>query len=156
MKAYGSFLGKGWSFPPTFEKNSATRIEMVQDEVDIEQSLQILMTTSLGERVMLPEFGCDLFSYLFAPISNTRIFFIKELITAAITNYEHRIELHEVYVDYKDYLNGIIRIGLNYSIIMTNTRFNLVFPYYKAEGTDIPQLYSRPTVKPIDIPDDND
>ena len=35
-----SFLGRGWSFPPTFRKEMAD-IEMVSKEEDIRQSLQI-------------------------------------------------------------------------------------------------------------------
>ncbi len=138
-----SFLGKGWSFPPTFEKSSTNKVEMVSNETDIMQSLEILMTTAPGERVMFTEYGCDVQAFLFESISTTRIHFLKELIRTAIVNYEPRIILNEVHVDITKYLDGIVRIGLDYSIEVSNTRFNLVFPYYKQEGTDIPQLYKK-------------
>lgn len=54
-----SFLGTGWSFPPTFNNISGT-VEMVSDEKDIFQSLHILLSTQLKERVMRSDFGCDL------------------------------------------------------------------------------------------------
>lgn len=138
-----SFLGKGWSFPPTFYNYGNKGVAMVQNEVDIRQSLEILLNTSLGERIMLPEYGCDLQTYLFESISNSKMHFLKELIRTAILNYEPRINLNEILIDHSDYQDGIIRIKLDYTIETTNTRFNLVFPYYKVEGTDIPQLYHK-------------
>ncbi len=119
---------------------------MVSAEKDIEQSLYILLTTALGERVMVPDYGCDLNAYLFEPISNSKTFFIQDLISTAIINYEPRIDLISVQIDQKDYLNGIIRLQVDYSIRLTNTRFNLVFPFYKEEGTLLPQLYLKNSV----------
>ena len=53
------FLGTGWSFPPTFQ-TSGKEVEMVSYEQDIKESLHILLSTSPGERIMQPSFGCDL------------------------------------------------------------------------------------------------
>jgi len=138
-----TFLGRGWAFPPTFHKQSAQPVAMAEGVEDIRQSLEILMGTVLGERIMLPDYGSDLQAYLFKSISNSEVHFLKELIRTAIVNYETRIELEEVQLDYSDYQEGIIKIGLNYSVETTNTRFNLVFPYYQVEGTHIPQLYRK-------------
>ena len=49
-----SFLGTGWSFPPEFNNMTGT-VEMVSNVDDINQSLQILLSTTLGERVMQPK-----------------------------------------------------------------------------------------------------
>lgn len=135
-----SFLGRGWSFPPTFKKDHG--IVMVANDEDIAESLQILMSTSLGERVMLPEYGSDLITFLFEPISVSRNFLIRELITTAIVKFEPRIELNVVEVDQSQFQDGIIKIVVSYTVRTNNTRFNLVFPYYKEEGTGIPQLYT--------------
>tara|TARA_Y100000782_G_C10183410_1_gene265122 strand:- start:2634 stop:3092 length:459 start_codon:yes stop_codon:yes gene_type:complete len=138
-----TFLGRGWAFPPTFRKNNAEPVAMVQDDVDIHQSLEVLMGTVLGERVMLPGYGSDLHAYLFQSISNSEVHFLKELIRTAIVNYETRVELEEIEIDYSNYQEGIISIALKYTVETTNTRFNLVFPYYQVEGTHIPQLYRK-------------
>ena len=138
-----SFLGTGWSFPPTFHNSGNVGIEMVENELDIRQSLEILLSTGVGERIMLPEYGCDLQAYLFDSISNSKIHFLKDLITTAIINYEPRIELNKLTIDHSDYQEGIIRISIDYTIETTNTRDNMVFPYYKVEGTDIPQRYQK-------------
>jgi phage baseplate assembly protein W len=138
-----SFLGTGWAFPPTFQKESAAVVQMASGEKDIEQSLEILMGTVLGERIMLPDFGSDLQAYLFKSISNSEVHFLKELIRTAIVNYESRIILEDIQIDTTKYQEGIISIGLNYTVETTNTRFNLVFPYYQVEGTHIPQLFRK-------------
>lgn len=149
MEKEKSFLGRGWSFPPTFYNYGDIGIEMVANEQDIQQSLEVLLTTSVGERIMMPEYGCDLQSYLFEAISNSKMHFLSELIRTAIINYEPRIILNEIIIDHSDYQDGIIRVKIDYSIETTNTRFNLVFPYYKVEGTHIPQLYHQQIVQDV-------
>ncbi len=139
-----SFLGRGWSFPPTFSKlGLASGIEMVENEQDIRESLEVLLNTRLGERTMLPEYGCDLHSYLFDSISTSKMHFLRDIIRRAIITYEPRIELHDVIIDHSKYLDGIIKIKIDYSIETSNTRFNLVFPYYRVEGTSVPTLYQK-------------
>jgi len=147
------FLGTGWSFPPTFHKENSLGVEMTSNEKDIQQSLEILLNTKIGERIMNPRYGCDIYTYLFESISNSRVHLIIEMIKTAILRYEPRIKLIKVNLDESDYLDGVIKINLDYRIPLTNTRFNLVFPYYKIEGTDIPELYKRQGKKPSSISD---
>lgn len=135
-----SFLGTGWSFPPRFEKH--TGIVMVSDEMDIAESLHILMSTSLQERVMIPSYGSSLTSYLFQPISASQTFLIQEMLTSAITKFEPRIILKSVTLDQSNYMDGEIKVLVDYVVRKTNNRFNQVFPYYQVEGTGIPELYS--------------
>ncbi|MDO5968964.1 GPW/gp25 family protein [Flavivirga aquimarina] len=146
-----SFLGTGWAFPPTFYKDNESGVEMVSNEADIEQSLGILLNTSIGERIMEPRYGCDLYTYLFDSISNSRVHLITEIIRTAIINYEPRIKLLKVNLDESNYLDGVIRISLDYIVPLSNTRFNLVFPYYKVEGTDIPDLFKKQVRNPKDF-----
>ena len=141
MKKEDSFLGQGWSFPPSFTKRGGAR--MVNDEEDVAQSIEILLNTTIGERIMQAKFGCDLKTYLFQSISTTRLHFIKELIKTALVNYESRIDLHEIIIDHAGYLDGIISVQVNYTVSTTNSRFNLVFPYYKVEGTSVPTMLKR-------------
>jgi phage baseplate assembly protein W len=145
------FLGTGWSFPPTFHKERSLGVEMVSNERDIQQSLHILLNTKLGERIMTPRYGCDIYTYLFDTISNSRVHVITEMIRTAILRYEPRIKLIKVYVDESEYLDGVIKINLDYRIPHTNNRFNLVFPYYKIEGTDIPKLFKKTPKQPTSL-----
>ncbi len=131
-----SFLGTGWSFPPAFDRNSGT-IEMVSEIQDIEQSLDILLSTSLGERVMQPEYGCDLKDYLFEPLNSSVIGYLKDRVENAILYYEPRIVVENIEVtaqDSIDLIEGNFTISLDYIIPETNSRFNYVFDFYKNEA----------------------
>ena len=93
-----SFLGTGWSFPPAFNKATAT-VELTSDELDIQRSLQILLSTKKGERVMQPDYGCNLDEMLFEPMTTTFKTYIREMVRTAILYYEGRINLNSVVVD---------------------------------------------------------
>jgi uncharacterized protein len=129
-----SFLGKGWTFPPTFNNVLGT-IQMVSDEKDIFQSLHILLSTQLKERVMRSDFGCDLSPLLYENITVTLLTKIKGIIENAILLYEPRIDLIEVDFSNSDTNNGVINIDIIYRIRATNSRKNYVYPYYLEEGT---------------------
>lgn len=147
-----SFLGRGWSFPPTFDPNIEYGVEMVDNTDDIKQSLIILFNTNPGERIMLPEYGSALNKYLFDSISNSRRHLIREMIRTAILKFEPRITVNSIDIESSadDQRAGIIKIKVNYSLQSSNTRFNLVFPYYKVEGTNLPQLYTQGVVESLE------
>jgi phage baseplate assembly protein W len=128
-----SFLGTGWAFPPTFTKNPC-QVEMVSDEVDIEQSLKILLSTRHGERIMQPEYGCNLDVLLFEPINTSLITFVKDLIEKAVLYNEPRIDLKKIDIVTDQVLEGLLLIELEYVIRSTNSRYNLVYPFYLKEA----------------------
>jgi phage baseplate assembly protein W len=128
-----SFLGKGWNFPPGF-LNNGKEVLMVAEEQDIQQSLQILLSTSQGERVMLENFGCDLNRFLFEEISQSLINGLSNLITDAILDYEPRIDVVRISVDESRESSGILLISIEYTVRSTNSRFNMVFPFYLNEA----------------------
>lgn len=124
-----SFLGRGWAFPPTFNKLNHS-VDMVQDEMDISQSLHILFTTQWKERIMFPKYGCDLSPLQFDALSATLITKLKAHIEDAILLFEPRITLLQVDFNNENYLNGVIHIVISYLIKASNTKNNIVFPYY--------------------------
>lgn len=135
--SFNSFLGTGWSFPPTFDAITG-RVEMVSDIEDIKQSLNILLSTSLGERVMQPDYGCNLNDYMFDSLNNSLIGIIKHHVENSILYYEPRIIAENVEVtaaDSTDLLEGKFTITVEYSIPNTNSRFNYVYDYYLNEAT---------------------
>jgi phage baseplate assembly protein W len=133
MNVENKFLGTGWGFPPSFE-NLSEGVEMVSGERDIKQSLIILLNTSLGERIMKPEYGCGIRNFVFQETDNSHMHVLKDIITNAILNYEPRVKVEEINIDTENYLDGVITIEIDYFIITTNTRSNIVFPYYLSEG----------------------
>jgi uncharacterized protein len=133
---YNSFLGTGWSFPPTFDHESG-QVRMVSDLVDIEQSLDILLSTSLGERVMVPDYGCNLDDYMFESLNNSLIGLIKHHVENSILFYEPRIIAEKVDVttaDSFDLIEGRFTITVEYRIPETNSRYNYVYDYYLNEA----------------------
>jgi len=132
-----SFIGTGWSFPPEFDNESGS-VEMVSGEEDINESLHILLSTSLGERVMQPEYGCNMDSYIFDSLNSTLIGIIKERVENSIMFYEPRIIAEKIEVttgDSFDLLEGRFTISIDYSIPGTNSRFNYVYDYYLNEAS---------------------
>ncbi|WP_024768085.1 GPW/gp25 family protein [Aquimarina macrocephali] len=127
------FLGSGWSFPPQFQKGG-NQVVMVSGEKDIEQSLYILLTTSLQERVMQSDYGSELKNYVFESINQGFITDIKNAVTDAILNHEPRIKVDAVTLDNTDPEKGLIHIKVTYTVRMTNNRFNLVYPFYVNEA----------------------
>ena len=131
-----SFLGTGWSFPPEFS-NTSKAVLMSVDEKDIQESIGIILSTRLGERVMEPNFGCNLEDLLFSPLDLTLKTFAGELVRTAILYFEPRVKVHEVDISQGDDLNGILLITIEYTIRSTNSRSNMVYPFYKTEGNNI-------------------
>jgi hypothetical protein len=130
------FLGRGWSFPPQFNFSFAG-VTMLEQEADIASSLEVLLTTLPGERVMLPEYGCDMHDLLFESLNTRMKTLMADQIESAILYHEPRVELETVELDDNLELEGVVLIDIIYRVKSTNSRFNFVFPYYKSEGTDI-------------------
>jgi phage baseplate assembly protein W len=133
------FLGKGWSFPPTFIP-SLQGVEMTEKVEDINRSLQILLTTRTGERIMQPKYGCNMDEMVFEPLSTTIKTIIKDKIKTAILYFEPRIDVTAISMDTTNELEGEIIIEIEYMVRATNSRFNFVFPFYINEGTEISML----------------
>jgi uncharacterized protein len=130
------FLGRGWSFPPTFNCN-LPGVEMLEEEADIVSSLEILLGTARGERVMLPQYGCNLDELVFEILDTRMKTLMADKVESAILYHEPRIELEKVRLNDSSELEGVVLIEVIYRVKSTNSRFNFVFPYYKLEGTDI-------------------
>lgn len=133
-----SFLGQGWNFPPTFNKRSKGAV-MVAAEEDILQSLEILLSTALGERFLEPDYGCDLRDYLFETLDPSTQALIEDRIRMAILYNEPRIDVDQVVVSMEDLpMEGMLQISVDFKVRGTNSRYNRVFPFYLQEGTLLP------------------
>ena len=130
------FLGVGWGFPPTFNSQSKG-VEMTEKETDIERSLQILLTTTIGERVMQPKYGCNMDTLLFEPLNTTVKTIMIDKIKTAILFFEPRIDAKKISLNTQNELEGEVLVEIDYIVRATNSRSNFVFPYYKNEGTEL-------------------
>ena len=130
-----SFLGIGWSFPPTLRREWYG-VEMLVEEDDVRSSIGIILKTITGERVMLPTFGANLMPHLFDAMNASTIALIEKIVHDALVFHEPRIVV-EGLVTTVDETEGRLDIQITYSIITTNTRYNYVFPFYVREATNI-------------------
>lgn len=128
-----SFLGQGWSFPPTFSKATGEVLLTVGEE-DIKKSLEILLSTTVGERFLQPTFGCNLEDYVFEPMNATIETSIRLTVRNAILRFEPRIRLLAVRLDNSLISEGRVDIVVEYTVIATNARENLVYPFYLNEA----------------------
>ena len=123
------FLGTGWAFPVTFG-NQGRMVTTAEAEEDIHQSLEILLSTHIGERVLNPTFGWRRDSLMFEPLSTSFAAYLMREIETAILFFEPRIKLNTVDFESEPDQEGLVLIKIDYTIKTTNTRTNLVYPFY--------------------------
>ncbi|MES2004840.1 MAG: GPW/gp25 family protein [Bacteroidota bacterium] len=131
-----SFLGTGWSFPPVFNRFTNS-VQMVSELEDIVQSIHLILETYPGERIMQPEFGCYLKKLVFEKIDDSLVVSINETIAKALLHFEPRIRFVNAELLDRDDMAGLIRLQINFTVIITNTRHNIVYPFYFTEGTNV-------------------
>lgn len=134
MMEKNTFLGRGWAFPVTFLRDSS-QVSLVENEEDIRQSLIILLNTTIGERVLRPEYGANMEDLLFETLNVTTATMIINRIKRAILFHEPRVKVEEIDMR-PDFQEGRIEVLISYFIISTNNRQNLVYPYLFTEATD--------------------
>ncbi|MDX1910231.1 MAG: GPW/gp25 family protein [Saprospiraceae bacterium] len=134
-RAKKSFLGTGWAFPIAFDKKPECTVRRVSEIEDIEQSLVLLLGTRPGERVMRPDYGCNLEDLLFEPVNASLTTYIQDLISKAVMYYEPRVILREVRLLTDSVAEGLVLIELDIVVRSSNNRFNFVYDYYKREAT---------------------
>jgi len=124
-----SFLGKGVSYP--FKINDYGEIDSSEYEKNIEESIKIIISTKMGERLMRPEFGCRVHELLFAQNTTTTHNLAIYYVSEALKKWENRILIKDV----KAYSIGesSINIDIEYQIRDTNSFYNLVYPFYLIE-----------------------
>ena len=128
------FLGSGLKFP--IQVNKATgRFVMSSGEISVKESLYIILMTQKEERWIHPEFGSRILSYTFMDTSLTRINMMAKELEQTILVQEPRIS--EVDIEVTPRLDkGCLLIHISYMIAETNTRDNMVFPFYLYSGTE--------------------
>jgi phage baseplate assembly protein W len=126
------FLGVGWTYP--VRTGVDRNIAMSQFEDDIREAILIILGTAKGERVMRPDFGCGIHDLVFAPINTATITLVENSVREALTVYEPRIELIKVEALSDRAEEGKLLVNIDYRVRSTNSRFNLVYPFYLKEG----------------------
>jgi hypothetical protein len=127
-----AFLGMGLAFPLQLDVDET--LAMVAYEEDIHQAIQIILGTNPGERVMRPDFGAGLNTFVFEPVNTTTIALVRDRVRGALIDWEPRIDVLEVLVTVGEERNRF-DIDVRYRVRATNALKNLVYPFYLQEGT---------------------
>ncbi len=125
------FLGTGWRFP--IRVNARGGLSFSSDEQDIEEAIWIILSTAKGERVMLPDFGCGIHDYVFEPNNPATRASIAYEVQKALAEYEGRIDVQDVRVQSFPESPNQLLIYVDYRVRSTNSRRNLVYPFYLTE-----------------------
>jgi len=126
------FLGKGWKYPVRVDENG--KIAISEYDEDIKEAIRIILGTAKGERVMRPDFGCGIHEFVFTSMNAVNLSLIETSVRDALTLWEPRIELINVKTDAEKADEGKLFINIDYRVRVTNTEFNLVYPFYLKEG----------------------
>jgi len=125
------FLGKGWRFPVNVD--SGGDIAISQYEEDVKEAIEVILSTSKGERMMHPDFGCGIYDFVFATPNVATKGMIEESVKDSLVFWEPRIEVKDVDISEDGSENGKILISIDYLVRATNNEFNLVYPFYLKE-----------------------
>lgn len=127
MAEEADFLGKGWAFPVGVKKK---KIAMSAGEEGIRESILIILGTAKGERVMRPDFGCGINELVFAPNNTATTTLVSFHVKEALMKWEPRIEVLNVKASPDENEGNRLNIDIEYKVKTTNSKANLVYPFY--------------------------
>ncbi len=126
-------IGSGFSFPMQIDALGGT--EMSSDDANIRQSMMLILGTAPGERIMRPTFGCAIHDILFEPNTALTAAKIEYEVKRSLVEFEPRISDVEVMAQPDDNEVSRMNVTIAYTIRKTNTKANLVYPFYlRKEG----------------------
>jgi phage baseplate assembly protein W len=128
MDANQDFLGRGWAFPVGVDATGDVRT--AADERTVEESIRVILGTAKGERVMRPDFGCGIHEYAFETVDANTLTLVETSVEDALVEFEPRIAVEEVSVSTEDISEGVLLVEIDYRVRDSNTRRNLVYPFY--------------------------
>ena len=134
MTQKSDFLGRGFSFPLRVDPMTG-RMEMADYEESIRQAIYLILMTRKGERVMRPDFGCDIHNDAFGRPDFETLSRIADSVREALILWEPRIR--DIVIDAYLKNGDTINIDIRYTVRATNNPYNLVYPFYMNEGMSI-------------------
>jgi len=126
------FLGTGWGFPVDTDNRGDVAVSSAND--DIRESIRIILGTAKGERLMRPEFGCDIHEHLFSAATPATLNLIESSVREALVRWEPRIDIESIEARTDDAEPNKVLIEIDYHVRTTNSLSNMVYPFYLTEG----------------------
>jgi phage baseplate assembly protein W len=122
------FIGAGLAFP--LRTDATGRIALVARDVELQESMRLVLGTALGERPMRPEFGCGIHDLVFSPADDTTAGRVAYEVQRSLERWEPRIEVLDVEVSFAHASSSTMHVDVSYTPRGTNDPRNLVFPFY--------------------------
>lgn len=122
------FVGAGWAFP--LGTDATGGVALVTRDVEIQESIQLILGTALGERPMRPEFGCRIHDRVFGVATSSLAGQLSGDVREALVRWEPRVDLLDVSVSFDQIAAGTLYIDIAYQVRGMNDPRNLVFPFY--------------------------
>jgi phage baseplate assembly protein W len=126
-------IGQGWSFP--IKVNAKGGLDWSNGPHRIQAAIWTILSTSPGERLMLPTFGAGIKDYVFQPNSQAVCARLQTAVQKALTQWEPRIQVVSVQATPSAEQDSLVLISIDYQILGTNELYNMVYPFFLTEGT---------------------
>lgn len=129
------FLGTGPSFPLFVQGRDAGRplFGLSSGGDKVHQSIELILSTAPGERLMRPDFGCGIHDLLFEPISPGLEAMLSERVSSALVRWEPRIDVLKVDVG-RGKAEQEVLLDITYRLRANNAVYNMVYPFFLQEG----------------------
>jgi phage baseplate assembly protein W len=121
-------VGRGWAFPPRIGVQGG--LALTNERAEIEQAIRIILSTSPGQRVMRPTFGCRLQELIFAPNNSQTAARARRYVEDALKMWEPRINVVRVNVGPDPDATNRLLIEVEYKVKTTYDQRSLVYPFY--------------------------
>jgi uncharacterized protein len=116
----GKILGRGFAFPPRLGPDG--RFAWSEGSANIRDSIRVILMTEMRERLMLPDFGCGLRSFLYEPNVVTTHRLIEDRARRALATWEPRIRVEELTVDADPEDPDAAVLSITYQLIATGSQ----------------------------------
>jgi phage baseplate assembly protein W len=92
-------------------------IEMVEESASIRQAILLLLSTIPGERVMRPDYGCDIYRLIFSPNDDTTAGLAIYYVRRALERWEPRIQIIRIDADRSPEAPELLEVIIEYRVV---------------------------------------
>ncbi|MEM9538240.1 MAG: GPW/gp25 family protein [Cyanobacteria bacterium P01_E01_bin.42] len=124
---HDDYVGKSLSFP--LRRNIQGGFQLSAGDRNVEESIRIILGTKFGERLYRPTFGSRLSELVFEPLNTQTLLRTRIYVEEALTIWEARIEVDDVYTE-PDPIVGRIDIIIHYHTKEGYSKGSMVYPFY--------------------------
>ena len=117
MSVAGDLYGRGLSFPVRVGLDG--RLAVSEGELNVRESLCVLLRTARSERVERPAYGAGLDQYLYGPNDLATLRLIQDEVQRAVAAYEPRVTLDDVRVMVNPDDPRAVDITVAYTLVAT-------------------------------------